>query len=349
MAENILDVRGLKTYYRTRLKESVCAVDGVSLQLQEGRVLGIAGESGCGKSTLALSLMGFYFPPLNYSEGELILDGTDLMKIPYEELRKKYLGTEIAYIPQSAMNALNQTRKVSKFVVDILSEHRPELSKEQMINMAIEKFQFLNLPPRVLNAYPSELSGGMKQRTVIALSTLLNPKVLIADEPSSALDVTSQKIVITMLRKMMNEGYVKSMIFITHELPLLRHVADDIVVMYAGELVEQGTTEEVIFDPVHPYTHALMGSIIVPEDGMKAQKLLAIPGAPPNLKSVPPGCRFKDRCAYATDACAAQDRVGVTYFGEDDHRYHRCIFSEHDLRERYAQEKMQFAIGGDKK
>ena len=199
----------------------------------------------------------------------------------------------------AAMNALNQTRKVSKFVVDILKEHRPDLSKEQMLNLAREKFEFLNLPERVLSAYPSELSGGMKQRTVIALSTLLNPKVLIADEPSSALDVSSQKIVISMLKKMMKEGYVKSMIFITHELPLLRHVADDIVVMYAGELVEEGTTEQVIFDPIHPYTHALMGSIIVPEDGMKAHKLTAIPGAPPNLKRVPPGCRFRDRCAPA--------------------------------------------------
>lgn len=349
MAGNILDVRNLKTYYRTRLKENVCAVDGVSLQLKEGRVLGIAGESGCGKSTLALSLMGFYFPPLHYDSGELVLDGTDIMKVPYETLRKSYLGTEIAYIPQAAMNALNQTRKISRFVVDILSEHRPDLSREQMLNMAVEKFRFLNLPERVLNAYPSELSGGMKQRTVIALSTLLNPKVLIADEPSSALDVSSQKIVITMLRKMMNEGYVKSMIFITHELPLLRHVADDIVVMYAGELVEEGTSEEVIFDPIHPYTHALMGSIIVPEDGMKAQKLTAIPGAPPNLKRVPPGCRFYDRCAYAHDACKRDARVGVTRFGKDGSRYHRCVYAEQELRERYELEKRQFAIGGAEK
>ena len=348
MAEHILDVRGLKTFYRTRLKENVYAVDGVSLQLKEGRVLGIAGESGCGKSTLALSLMGFYFPPLNYSEGQLILNGTDLMTIPYETLRKNFLGTEIAYIPQAAMNALNQTRKISKFVVDILKEHRPDLSKEQMLNLAKEKFEFLNLPERVLNAYPSELSGGMKQRTVIALSTLLNPKVLIADEPSSALDVSSQKIVINMLRKMMKEGYVKSMIFITHELPLLRHVADDIVVMYAGELVEQGTAEEVIFDPVHPYTHALMGSIIVPEDGMKAQKLIAIPGAPPNLKRVPPGCRFYDRCSYACDECKKLDRVPATYFGENNSRYHRCVFSEEQLRKWYAQENT-FGIGGGKK
>ncbi len=333
MAEQILKVRDLKTYYRTRLKESVCAVDGVSLDLAEGRVLGIAGESGCGKSTLALSLMGYYFPPLNFEGGSIELDGVDIMKLPYETLRTKFLGTEIAYIPQAAMNALNPTRRIASFVEDILSEHRPDMDKEQMHNLARNKFQFLNLPERVLWAYPSELSGGMKQRTVIALSTLLNPKVLIADEPSSALDVSSQKIVISMLRKMLDEGFVKSMIFITHELPLLRHVADDIVVMYAGELVEKGTAEQVIFDPVHPYSHALMGSIIVPEEGMKAQKLTAIPGAPPNLKHVPEGCRFADRCAYASEACK-KGKVGIQEFGEG--RYHRCLHSEQELRGMYA-------------
>lgn len=334
MAKQVLTVRGLKTYYRTRLKENVCAVDGVNLDLYEGRVLGIAGESGCGKSTLALSLMGYYFPPLHFGSGSIEINGTDIMKLPYETLRTKYLGTEIAYIPQAAMNALNPTLKISKFVIDILSAHRPDFSHEQMINVARAKFQFLNLPERVLSAYPSELSGGMKQRTVIALSTLLNPKVLIADEPSSALDVSSQKVVIAMLRKMLREGFVQSMIFITHELPLLRHVADDIVVMYAGELVEKGTSSEVIFDPIHPYSHALMGSIIVPEEGMKAQKLIAIPGAPPNLKRVPPGCRFAERCIHACEACRAVQRVQATSFGEG--RYHRCVFSVAELREKYA-------------
>ena len=335
MSQPVLKVRGLKTFYRTRLKENVYSVDGVDLDLYEGRVLGIAGESGCGKSTLSLSLMAHYFQPLNYGSGSIEIDGQDMMKLDYETLRKNFLGTEIAYIPQAAMNAMNPTRRINKFVVDILSEHRPELSKEEMLNLAKEKFAFLNLPERVLNAFPTELSGGMKQRTVIALSTLLNPKVLIADEPSSALDVSSQKVVISMLRKMMKEGYVKSMIFITHELPLLRHVADDIVIMYAGELVEKGTSEEVIFDPVHPYSHALMRSIIVPEDGMKAQKLEAIPGAPPNLKNVPAGCRFADRCRYATERCF-KEKVGITDFGNG--RYHRCLFSEAELRKMYEQE-----------
>ncbi|MHC1773709.1 MAG: ABC transporter ATP-binding protein [Flexilinea sp.] len=331
MAKKTLVVKDLRTYYKTRLKESCCAVDGISFDLEEGRVLGIAGESGCGKSTLSLSLMGFYFPPLNYDHGSIEIDGVDIMTLPYEKLRTEYLGTKIAYIPQAAMNALNPTLRIRNFVVDILREHRPDLSKEQMIALAREKFEFLCLPERVLNAYPNELSGGMKQRTVIALSSLLNPDILIADEPSSALDVSSQKIVITMLKNMMRDGFVKSMIFITHELPLLRHVADDIAVMYAGEFVEYGTAEEIIFDPIHPYAHALMGSIIVPEEGMKAQKLTAIPGAPPNLKCVPPGCRFADRCAYAEDRCKAEcGSIKLIKFG--DGRYSRCIFTEAELR-----------------
>ncbi len=335
MTEHVLKVTDLRTYYKTRLKENVYAVDGVSLELKEGRVLGIAGESGCGKSTLALSLMGYYFPPLHYASGSIELNGTDIMRLPYEELRRHYLGTEIAYIPQAAMNALNPTRKIYKFVVDVLKEHRPDMSHEQMLNLAKNKFAFLNLPERVLNAYPNELSGGMKQRTVIAISTLLNPRVLIADEPSSALDVSSQKVVISMLKKMLKDGFVKSMIFITHELPLLRHVADDIVVMYAGELVEKGTNEEVVFDPIHPYSHALMGSIIVPEEGMRTHKLSAIPGAPPNLKKVMQGCQFAERCMYADDTCR-QNRIGISTFG--DGRYHRCRFTEAELRTMHAKQ-----------
>ncbi len=335
MAQTTLKVRDLKTYYKTRLGEKVFAVDGVDLDLSEGRVLGIAGESGCGKSTLSLSLMGYYFPPLHFGGGEIVIGGTDIMKLPYDELRTKCLGSEIAYIPQAAMNALNPTMRLSSFIYDILEEKRPDLSKAQMKNLALNKFELLNLPARVFDAYPSELSGGMKQRAVIAISTLLNPKVLIADEPTSALDVSSQKAVIAMLRKMLDNRYVHSMIFITHELPLLRHVADDIVIMYAGELVEKGTSEQIIFDAVHPYAHALMGSIIVPEEGMKAQKLDAIPGAPPNLKNVPKGCRFHERCRYCTDACKT-GKVGITNL--DGGRFFRCIFSEAELREKYERE-----------
>jgi peptide/nickel transport system ATP-binding protein len=334
MSANTLVVRDLYTYYRTRLGENVYAVSGVSLTLQEGRVLGIAGESGCGKSTLALSLMGFYFAPLHYKSGSIVIGGTDIMSIDYETLRTRYLGVEIAYIPQAAMNALNPTRKILSFVGDVVRVHRPGASDREIKAMVTERFEAVHLPTRVLSAYPSELSGGMKQRTVIAVSTLLNPKVLIADEPTSALDVTSQKAVIAMLRHLMQDGVVKSMIFITHELPLLYHVANDISVMYAGQLVETGTSENVVLDALHPYSHALMGSIIVPEKGMKEHKLNSIPGAPPNLKKVLPGCRFADRCSYVEERCRADGVQERTVGG----RSYRCWRDEQSLREIYSHE-----------
>ncbi|MGG1311267.1 ABC transporter ATP-binding protein [Cohnella laeviribosi] len=331
----VLEVKELKTYYKTRLKEKVHAVDGVSFALEEGKTLGIAGESGCGKSTLALSLMGFYFPPLYYSSGSIMIGGIDIMQLSKEQLRKRILGREIAYIPQAAMNALNPTLKILHFIEDIMKEHRPELTKSQVREMAAERFRTLHLSPDVLNAYPNELSGGMKQRTVIAISTILNPNVLVADEPTSALDVTSQKAVIKLLKELIGKKFIKSLIFITHELPLLYHVADDIMVMYAGEIVERGTARQMIFDPYHPYTKRLMGSIIVPEEGMKAHKLAAIPGAPPNLKMAIDGCRFADRCTYAADACR-HGKIDNRTAGE---RVYRCIFGPGTLKEWYASEE----------
>ncbi|PZE22824.1 ABC transporter ATP-binding protein [Paenibacillus xerothermodurans] len=335
MGTNILEVNGLKTYYRTRLNEKVYAVDGVDFALEQGKTLGIAGESGCGKSTLALSLMGFYFPPLHYGGGSIHVDGTDIMKLSKEQLRRKVSGKEIAYIPQAAMNALNPTMKIISFIQDIMKEHRPELSKQQVWQLAAERFETLNLSQNVLSSYPNELSGGMKQRTVIAISTILNPKVLIADEPTSALDVTSQKAVIKLLKNLLDKQFIKALVFITHELPLLYHVTDDIVVMYAGEIVERGTAHQMVFDPLHPYTKRLMGSIIVPEEGMKGHKLAAIPGAPPNLKHVPPGCRFAPRCAFAADEC----RAGKVDSKTVDGRIYRCRFDTGTLKEWYRHEQ----------
>lgn len=335
MSTNILEVNGLKTYYKTRLKEKVFAVDGVDFVLEEGKTLGIAGESGCGKSTLALSLMGFYFPPLHYGSGSIHIHGQDIMKLSKEQLRSQISGREIAYIPQAAMNALNPTLRIIHFIEDIMREHRPELTKQQVWDMAAERFETLNLSTKVLRSYPNELSGGMKQRTVIAISTILNPKVLIADEPTSALDVTSQKAVIKLMKDLLNKQFIRSLVFITHELPLLYHVTDDIMVMYAGEIVERGTAEQMIFDPLHPYTKKLMGSIIVPEEGMKGHKLAAIPGTPPNLMNVPDGCRFAERCSFAQDQCREKN-VDIK---EVDGRIYRCLFDTDTLKEWYEHEQ----------
>jgi peptide/nickel transport system ATP-binding protein len=192
------------------------------------------------------------------------------------------------------------------------------------------------LPPEVLNRHAVELSGGMKQRTVIAISTILKPKVLIADEPSSALDVTSQKMVIKMLRNLMEKEYIKGMIFITHELPLLYNVTDDIMVMYAGQMVERGSAKEMVFDPLHPYSKGLMGSIIVPEEGVRGHELTAIPGTPPNLKNPPNGCRFADRCKYVVPACRVHEFPMLELEGG---RGYRCGHSESNLREAYEHER----------
>ena len=281
----MLEVRELTTKYITRFREDVYAVDHVSLKVEEGKSLGIAGESGCGKSTLALSLMGYYFPPLHYTSGEIFIDGRNISRMKPDDIRKSILGTEIAYIPQSAMNALNPTQKIIHFIEDVIHAHDEYIPPAEIHNLAKESFEALGLSADVLQKYPVELSGGMKQRTVIAISAILFPKVLIADEPSSALDVTSQKMVIKMLKYMMEKKLIKSMIFITHELPLLYNVTDDIMVMYAGQIVEMGTAHEAVFDPLHPYSKGLMGSIIVPEDGLRDIKLTAIPGVP-DRKSV---------------------------------------------------------------
>ena len=332
MSKEMLEVKDLTTKYITRFGEDIYAVDHVSLKVEEGKSLGIAGESGCGKSTLALSLMGYYFPPLHYTSGEIIIDGRNITGLDPDEVRKSVLGTEIAYIPQSAMNALNPTRKIIKFIEDVFEAHNPLATKREIYEIAKGFFETVGLPADVLQKYPVELSGGMKQRTVIAISVILSPTVLIADEPSSALDVTSQKMVIKMLRNLMKNGFVKSMIFITHELPLLYNVTDDIMVMYAGQIVEKASAKEAVFDPLHPYSKGLMGSIIVPEEGLRDVQLTAIPGVPPNLKNPPAGCRFAERCPYVQTECTAHSVELRELAGG---RTYRCILSEQELREAY--------------
>ncbi len=332
MSRVMLEVNDLTTKYITRFGEDVYAVDHVSLKVEEGKSLGIAGESGCGKSTLALSLMGYYFAPLHYTSGEIIIDGEKISGMKPDDVRKSILGTEIAYIPQAAMNALNPTQKIISFVEDVVQAHDRAATKKYIYELARVSFETLGLPAEVLQKYPVELSGGMKQRTVIAISAILSPKVLIADEPSSALDVTSQKMVIKMLRDMMEDGIIKSMIFITHELPLLYNVTDDIMVMYAGQIVEKGNAKEAVFDPLHPYSKGLMGSIIVPEKGLRDVKLASIPGVPPNLKNPPSGCRFAERCKYVMPACRA---ISVGFQNLEGGRAYRCIIPESELREAY--------------
>jgi peptide/nickel transport system ATP-binding protein len=301
---NLLTAVDLRAYYRTVQGEEIKAVDDVSIEVREGEVLGIAGESGCGKSTLASVLAFTVIPPLYVVSGEVRANGTNILALDRETLRREIKGKYISIVPQGAMNSLNPTLRIRNFVVDVLKEHFPEISKEEALQRARERFEALSLPPRILDAYPHQLSGGMKQRTVTVISTLLNPKVLIADEPTSALDVSSQKIVIKLLVELLRRQIIKSVVFITHELPLLRHFADRIAIMYAGKIVEVGPMEDIIFNPLHPYSKLLMSSVLVPEKGIKSKKIEAIPGVPPNLKNPPPGCRFHPRCpSYIEGVC----------------------------------------------
>jgi peptide/nickel transport system ATP-binding protein len=306
----ILEVEDLRLHYLTRLGKRVQAVDGVSFQLQPGEILGIAGESGCGKTTLVSGLMGLLMPPLHLTSGAVRIAGRDILRLPPAEVRRSVLGRDIAMIPQGALNSLNPTRKIRDLATDVILAHDEGADRRAIQERLRERFTRIGLEAdAVLNAYPVQLPAGMKQRVVIGISTLLNPRIVIADEPSSALDVSSQKAVIQLLFNLLDEGIVSSMVFITHELPLLRHVAGRIAVMYAGQIVEVGTTEQVIFDGRQPYTRALMGSMLSAEPGQKSRKPVAIEGAPPNLGEPISGCRFAVRCPVAQPDCTQRDQV----------------------------------------
>lgn len=303
------------------------AVEGVSFELQKGEVLGIAGESGCGKSTLVQGALCLHRPPLHYLAGDIRIQGESLVGYSQERLRQEIIGRRIAQIPQGALNALNPTRKIKDFAFDVIRSHYPSMGKKEIHARLYERFLRLELEPkRLLNAYPVELSGGMKQRVVIAISTLMNPAVLLADEPTSALDVSTQKSVIELLMSLLEMEIIQSMVFVTHELPILRHIAHRIAIMYAGELVEVGTTEQVLFSPKHPYTRILCENILVPELGAtEIHRPTALEGAPPDLQNPPKGCRFAARCPLCKPDCVWQ-RQALRTLPQDQQV--RCAYAQ---------------------
>jgi peptide/nickel transport system ATP-binding protein len=325
MSTPIFEVDNLRAHYLTRFGQKIQAVDGVSFSLKQGEILGIAGESGCGKTTLVSACMGLYIPPLHLSSGDVRIEGKSIIGMNVETNRKDILGRKISMIPQGALNSLNPTRKVKDLATDMILSHDEHADKKEIHSRLRGRFQKLGMPAdEVLNSYPVQLPAGMKQRVVIGISTLLDPRVVIADEPTSALDVSTQKAVIRLLFELMDQGIIGSMLFITHELPLLRHVSNNIAVMYAGEFVEMGNIEQVIFDPRQPYTKALMGSMLSAEAGHRDQKPVSIEGAPPNLAVPIKGCRFAERCPQVQPDC--KDNQQVIRIVKD--RQVRCQYAE---------------------
>ncbi len=320
------EVDHLSLHYLTRFGEKIQAVSDVSFTMEQGEILGIAGESGCGKSTLVNGLMGLFIPPLYPTSGDVRVGGESLMKRTPQDIRKNVLSQKVSMIPQGAFNALNPTRKIKDIAADVIASHTGgHTSKKDIEARLRERFDLFGMDTeRVLNAFPIQLTAGERQRSVIGISTLLNPQMVIADEPTSALDVTTQKVVIRMIFDLLEKGIFNTMIFITHELPLLRHVANNIAIMYAGEFVEKGTNEQVVFDPRHPYTQALMGSMLSAEPGQKSRKPVSIEGAPPSLAKVPPGCRFAARCPVARADCKTQKQELRMVAG----RLVRCNYAE---------------------
>lgn len=304
MSHPVLSVEALSAHYLTRTGASVRAVDGVSFSVGEGEILGIAGESGCGKTTLVNACMGLYLPPLFHGGGDVKVEGKSILNLPPEQHRSRVLGRLVSMIPQGALNSLNPTRRIRDMATDMILSHEAAHDRREIHERLRERFSRIGLDAaHVLNAYPVELPAGIKQRVVIGISTLLNPKIVIADEPTSALDVSTQKSVIRLLFELLDTGIVQSMLFITHELPLLRHVATRIAVMYAGEFVEVGSTEDVIFRGMAPYTQALMGSMLSIDPTGRQNRPIALEGAPPDLKLPSVGCRFAARCREARADC----------------------------------------------
>lgn len=314
MAANLLSVINVAAYYRQQVGTSIKtikAVDGVDLYLYEKEILGIVGESGSGKSTLANVILMNIKKPLEFVKGSVrIYTGNgflDLNSMSVEELRTKVWGKEIALIPQSAMNALMPTLKIKRIILDVIRSHQDRINEKEVVEKAAKRFRELGLPEKAIDMYPFELSGGMRQRAVIAVATLLNPRILIADEPSSALDVVSQRMVLKTFYDLLRKNIIKSVIFISHDIATVRQIATDMCVMYAGKIVERGSTDELIRKPLHPYTEGLIGSIPSVEPGIRERKLKYIPGQPPDLSNPPTGCRFHPRCPYTMKLCKVKE------------------------------------------
>jgi len=297
--------RNLKAYYVVDVygfKRTVKAVDDISIEINENEILGIAGESGCGKSTLMRVLLGIITPPLKILSGEVIYTFNGFEKnilATSEDELSKFRWRVFSYIPQGSMNILNPTRKIGDTFFDFMEPHIEEFDKKSVKKRIIEHLEKLDLPSEILDSYPHQLSGGMKQRVTIALATILKPRIIFADEPTTALDVVVQRDVIQLLKNI-QKSEKNTVVLVTHDMSIHANLATRIAVMYAGKIIEIGKTRDIFKNPLHYYTRYLINSL--PKIGDKSYKQ-SVPGAPPSLANPPDGCRFHPRCPNAKEIC----------------------------------------------
>lgn len=302
----VLKTEKLKSYYIFEMQEEkkeVKAVNDVSINIQENEIYGIAGESGCGKSTFLKTICGLAEPPLRIVDGKIYYEvegkEIDITKMSQEEYRK-LRWQFISYIPQGSMSALNPIIRIKESFKDFVTSHKKIKDEEKEFEEPLKNhLTALGLPLRVLKSYPHQLSGGMRQRTTIALATILNPRIIVADEPTTALDVVAQRAVIQLLKDI-QKMQKNTIILVTHDMAVHANITNRMGIMYAGMFVEEGKTEDIFENPLHPYTKFLIGSL--PKMGDKSYKVSA-PGSPPSLANLPQGCPFHPRCPYAMEIC----------------------------------------------
>ena len=314
MARKLISVRNLKTSFFTHVGE-VKAVRGISFDVNEGEVLGIVGESGSGKSVTSLSIMGLLQYPGRVVDGEILLNGEDILTYSKNQMRR-VRGKEIAMIFQDPMTSLNPVYTIGNQIMEMILEHE-KMSRREARARAIEMLKLVGIPAaeKRIDSYPHEFSGGMRQRVMIALALSCNPKLLIADEPTTALDVTIQAQILNLIKKL-NRQFGMTTMLITHDLGVVATVCDKVAVMYGGLIMEYGTVDEIFYHPRHPYTMGLLGSI--PHvDGGEKRRLIPIDGTPPDLINPPKGCPFSTRCKYCMNVCT---REQPPYYAEDKHR-----------------------------
>ncbi|MEV5840401.1 ABC transporter ATP-binding protein [Streptomyces sp. NPDC051985] len=310
--EAVLEVRDLRVRFDVPTGR-LPAVDGVDLTLRKGEILALVGESGSGKSALSMSLVGLNRGPRTHITGSVSFRGRELVGASERELRR-VRGKDVAVVLQDALAALNPLHRAGTQVAEAIRAHA-DVERATAAARAVELLGEVGIagPVRAARAYPHQLSGGMRQRVMIAMGLANDPAVLIADEPTTALDVTIQAQVLTLLKRVQRE-HGTSVLLITHDLGVVAEVADRVAVMYAGRIVEQGTRDEVLFDPQHPYTMGLLGSV-PPLDGPIPERLPAIPGSPPSGVERPSGCGFRPRCAFADDGCAERPALRRRFGG----------------------------------